>query len=66
MSSTLLTPTAERPTLKHAEMFVGRLEADPVLLQLAEWWFQVGWLRPKPLKWNNRRYRGGSEDKRVA
>ena len=43
-----------------------RLEADPVLLGLAEWWHQVSCWRPKHMKWKISRYRGRKEDKRVV
>ena len=43
-----------------------RLEADPVLLESAEWWLEVGCWWPKPVKWNISRHRGGQEDKTVG
>ena len=38
-----------------------RLEANPVLLELAEWRHQVGWWRPKPVMQKISRHRVGSE-----
>ncbi len=43
-----------------------RLEADPMLLELAEWWLRVGCGQPNPVKWNISRRRGGQEDKKVG
>ena len=43
-----------------------RLEANPVPLEYAEWRFQISWWRPKPLKWNIGRHRGGPEDERIG
>ena len=43
-----------------------RLEADPVLQESAEWQLEIGCWRPKPVKWNMSRHRGGQEDKRVG
>ena len=43
-----------------------RLEADPLQLELAEWWLEVGCWRPKPVKQNISRHIDGQEDKRVG
>ena len=40
-----------------------RLEADPVPLEWAEWRLEVGCWRPKPVKQNIIRHKGGQEDK---
>ena len=43
-----------------------QLEADPVLLESAEWWLEVGCWWTKLVKQNISRHRGGQEDKRVG
>ena len=43
-----------------------RLGADPVWLELVEWWLEVGCWPPKPVKRNISRHRDGQEDKRVG
>ena len=51
---------------RHYPVSVTRLEANPVLLESAEWWLQVSFWKPKPVKWKISRHRGGHEDKRVG
>ena len=43
-----------------------RLEDNPVPLESAEWWVQVGCWRPKPVKWKISGHSSGREDKRAS